>query len=209
MNNKIIITGIGTDVGKTLVSAIVTKALGYAYCKPIQCGNLENSDAHWVGQMAEVDIIKGIYNFELPASPHLAAKAENATINLAELSNHYEELPNKTVVEGAGGIMVPLTFTETYLDWLQTISAKIIVVSRNYLGSINHSLLTAKALQFVPKANLRWLFNDDFMHYENDICSLSGINSLGKIPKMELVNKETIAIAAEKLKPSLINWIND
>ncbi len=144
---KLFITGIGTDVGKTIVSAIVTEALEADYWKPIQAGDLETSDSHKIKSYVsnkKTLIHPNAYALNTPASPHLAAELDRVVIDLTKIIE--PSTKNHLVVEGAGGVFVPLNDTDCVIDLIQA-DYKVIVVSRHYLGSINHSLLTIEALQ--------------------------------------------------------------
>src|SRR5258708_26290304 len=156
----IFITGIGTDVGKTVVAAIVTEALQAAYWKPVQAGFKEGTDSEWVAERITHPhgrILAETYRLSLPASPHIAARQEGVQVSLDEISRHYQEIsrelqttnfgqtpsPPFLVIEGAGGLLAPRTEHAFVLDLIKKLDATVILVSRNYLGSINHSLLTA------------------------------------------------------------------
>ena len=144
---KIFITGIGTDVGKTVVSAIVVEALKADYWKPIQAGELEFSDSDKVKALISNEdskIFDNSYALKTPMSPHAAAKIDGINIDIDTI-----KLPptkNNIVIEGAGGLLVPLNEKETILDLIKK-DFKIVVVSRHYLGSINHTLLTVEMLK--------------------------------------------------------------
>jgi dethiobiotin synthetase len=144
---KIFITGISTDVGKTIASAIVTEALQADYWKPIQAGELDNCDAKKVEKLISNQQSKfhpNSYALQTPMSPHAAAEIDGITIDLAEITE--PKTKNHLVIEGAGGLLVPLNDSETILDIIKP-DYKVLVVSRHYLGSINHTLLTIKLLQ--------------------------------------------------------------
>ena len=152
---KLFITGIGTDVGKTVAAAIITQALEADYWKPIQAGDLDNSDSHKV--KAYVSNQKTVfhsnsYALHTPASPHYAAEIDGITIDTTQIKEPVTE--NHLVIEGAGGILVPLNTTNTIADLIQP-DYKVIVVSRHYLGSINHTLLTIEAIT-KPKHCCGW-----------------------------------------------------
>ncbi|MFM1914224.1 MAG: Dethiobiotin synthase [Bacteroidota bacterium] len=143
-----IIAGIGTEIGKTIASSILVKALNFNYWKPVQSGNLEDSDTinvrKLVGQ-TEGEFFESSYNFINPLSPHTAAELENRKI---ELKNFILPESNRaTIVELAGGIMVPLNDSETNLDLIKKLNLPVVLVSRNYLGSINHTLLSYEILK--------------------------------------------------------------
>ena len=144
---KIFITGISTEVGKTIASAIVTEALQADYWKPIQAGELENCDTKKVKQLVSnkrSEFHSNSYALQTPMSPHAAAEIDGITIKTSEIIT--PETTNHLVIEGAGGLLVPLNDSETILDIIKP-EYKILVVSRHYLGSINHTLLTVKLLQ--------------------------------------------------------------
>jgi dethiobiotin synthetase len=141
------VTAINTDSGKTLVSAILTQALQADYWKPVQSG--PERDADKVSELINNNyslIFNESYWFQTPAAPHYAAEIENVTIDLDKI-----ELPgnkgNHLVIEGAGGVLVPLNDTHFVIDIAAKFEAEIILVSNNYLGSINHTLLTINEIQ--------------------------------------------------------------
>jgi dethiobiotin synthetase len=139
------VTGIGTDVGKTVFSAILTHALNADYWKPVQCGDLASSDSLLISKLLPgINIIPSVYSFPHPISPHAAAKLEQETISLALLKSQH--LKTTTVIEGAGGIMVPINETENTIDIAKVFDAEVILVIKYYLGCINHSLLTINEL---------------------------------------------------------------
>ncbi len=145
---KYFITAISTDSGKTLVSAIITNALQADYWKPIQAG-LEQTDSSWMRKMLRSGhsmIHPEAYALELAASPHAAAKKEGVEIDLAQIQVP-ETNGNDLVIEGAGGILVPLNDTAVVADLITQLDAEVILVSNHYLGSINHTLLTAEELK--------------------------------------------------------------
>jgi dethiobiotin synthetase len=207
MKNKIYITGIGTDVGKTVVAAIITKALEATYFKPIQCGIENGTDKDWVKKITHCNVEDELYVLQLPASPHLAAKAENVFIDKDIIATYIEKSNKSLITEGAGGLLVPINNHETFLDIIKTHPLPTIVVSRNYLGSINHSLLTAALLQQNGIHKVAWVFNDTFMDYEEDIIKRTGFTALGHIDLEENITTEWIVTQAEKIKPTLLQWL--
>ncbi|MEP0263127.1 dethiobiotin synthase [Dokdonia sp.] len=145
--NTYFITGISTEVGKTIASAIVTEALEADYWKPIQAGELEYSDTHKIKELITNDISQyhdNSYSLETPMSPHAAAEIDSIEIKTSKIKRPATK--NNLVIEGAGGLLVPLNDTDTIADLIQP-EDKVIVVSRHYLGSINHTLLTIDALK--------------------------------------------------------------
>lgn len=148
MSQTFIIAGIGTEVGKTVISAIVTQALQADYWKPIQSGDLDQGDAYWIQQWVKHPKLKvwpSTYRLTQPLSPHTAAEIDGVTIQI----DHFKrpETSNNLVIELAGGIMVPINDQQTNIDLIKHFNAPIILVSKNYLGSINHTLLTYEFLK--------------------------------------------------------------
>lgn len=217
MSQAIFITGIGTGIGKTVVSAIVTEALEAAYWKPVQAGYEDGTDTQWVQQSlsnVQAAIYPELYKLKLPASPHIAAREENIRIDLHAIKDRYEEIlanlnsgpqapDSRLIIEGAGGLLVPLNEKELVADLIHTLQAKVIIVSRNYLGSINHSLMTAETCKQYKLDVAGWIFNDQFMDYEEEIVQWSGFPAIGSIPFEENPGKKFILSQASLLKDAL------
>ena len=193
------ITGIGTDVGKTIVSAIVTEALKADYWKPIQAGDLELSDTHKVKRLisnTKTTFHPSAYELNTPMSPHAAAEIDGITIELKNIKP--PKTDNHLVIEGAGGLLVPLNQTETILDLLQP-NYKVIVVSRHYLGSINHTLLTVNLLK-QKGFDVSLIFNGaEHKTTEAIISKMTGVTILGRIDEEPYFDKNVILEYAEKL----------
>ncbi len=146
MPKQFIIAGIGTEIGKTVCSAIITKALQADYWKPVQAGNLTDGDAYWVQQWVPgTQVFPSTYALNHPLSPHTAAELDGVSIEIGAF--YLPKTTNNLVVELAGGIMVPLNNEQTNLDLIQHLGLPVILVSKNYLGSINHTLLTYEILK--------------------------------------------------------------
>ena len=153
------ITGISTEVGKTVASAIVTEALEADYWKPIQAGDLDDSDTHKVERFisnSKTYFFENAFSLQTPMSPHAAAEIDGVSIKVSSIQR--PETANHLVIEGAGGLLVPISDTETILDLIQP-EDKVIVVSRHYLGSINHTLLTIEKLKQEGKTIFGILFS--------------------------------------------------
>ena len=213
----VFITGIGTGIGKTIVAAIITEALQADYWKPVQAGFDDGTDALTIKDLISNNqsiVYSEVYKLQLPASPHIAAREEGITISLETIYQSYRQLPtdnnsqltitNKPIIiEGAGGLLVPLNKQDFVLDLIKRLHARVILVSRNYLGSINHSLLTAA----VCKANnidvLGWVFNDQYMHYEDEIVAGSGYKKIASIPAAQPVDKLFVQQQAMRIKDTL------
>ncbi|QJD98151.1 dethiobiotin synthase [Mucilaginibacter robiniae] len=147
-NSPLFVTGIGTDVGKTVVSAILVEKLKADYWKPVQSGDLENSDTMKVRNLVSNPISKfhpETYRLTQPLSPHQSAAIDGIKIEL----NHFKlpETNNQLIIEGAGGLMVPLNDETFIIDLIQHLKAEVVLVVRNYLGSINHTLLSLELLK--------------------------------------------------------------
>ncbi|MBC6607501.1 dethiobiotin synthase [Hymenobacter sp. BT188] len=145
---QLFVTGIGTDVGKTIVAAILTEALQADYWKPVQAGLTPTTDTATVRALVTNPVSQfhpEAYRLQLPASPHAAAAAENIRIQPERFV--LPQTTNNLIVEGAGGLFVPLAPGFLLVDLLAQLQLATVVVSRNYLGSINHTLLTLEALQ--------------------------------------------------------------
>lgn len=204
--NKIFITGIGTDVGKTIVSAIVVEALEADYWKPVQAGELEYSDTHRIKELISNErsrMFESSYTLKTPMSPHAAAAIDGITIDLDKIT--IPETANNIVIEGAGGLLVPINDNETILDIIEK-DYKIIVVSRHYLGSINHTLLTVEALKRYGYEIAGIIFSgNENKTTESIIKNLSELNILGRVDEEEFFNKAVIKRYANSFKKVLEN----
>lgn len=216
MQQPFFITGIGTDVGKTLVAAIITEALNADYWKPIQAGYANGTDTQTVQTLISntVSVIHPeLYKLKTPASPHIAAANEGVSIDpglIGQTAGSYlQQAGDKALlIEGAGGLLVPITNNWLVADMARLLHAKLILVSRNYLGSINHSLLTAAYCRSNNLDVAGWVFSDDYLHYEHEIVALSGYPLLASVPKMPVINRETIKEVAERMAPGLQTALN-
>ncbi len=143
------VSGIGTEVGKTIVSAILVEALQADYWKPIQSGDLLNSDSMKISKFIsnkKTNIHPERYRLNIPASPHYSAEQDNVQIKIEDFT--IPKTSNKLIIEGAGGLFVPINDKETILDIIQHLNVPIILVASYYLGSINHTLLSLEAIRF-------------------------------------------------------------
>lgn len=202
---KLFITGIGTDVGKTVFSAIVTEALEADYWKPIQAGDLENSDTHKVKSYvsnSKTEFHPNSYALHTPASPHFAAAEDGIIIELKKIVE--PKTKNHLVVEGAGGLFVPLNETDCVIDLIQS-DYKVILVSRHYLGSINHTLLSVEALQNRKIEISGILFSGaENKATESIILNKSGVKSIGRIEEEPFFDKNIICKYADVFREKLL-----
>lgn len=203
---KLFITGIGTDVGKTVASAIVTQALEADYWKPIQAGDLDNSDSHKV--RAQVSNDKSVfhpnaYALNTPASPHYAASIDGITIDLKKIVE--PKTDNHLVIEGAGGVLVPLNDSDYVIDLIQK-DYKVIVVSRHYLGSINHTLLTFEALKCRGIVVVGIIFSgDENKATEAIILNTTKAKFIGRIDNEPYFDANVTKYYADKFRDNLLN----
>ena len=199
-------TGIGTDVGKTIVAAIITEALLADYWKPVQSGGLDFSDTDRVKELVtnpQSYFHPETYRFQLPASPHLSAAEEQVTINPANFI--VPNTQNHLVIEGAGGLMVPLNQDFLIIDLITQLEAEVILVSQNYLGSINHTLLSLQILQHrqIPIKGI--IFNGPPTPSSEDyITTYAGVPKLGALLPETTINAAVVKQYAEQWKPFLL-----
>jgi dethiobiotin synthetase len=186
------ITGIGTDVGKTVVAAILTEALEADYWKPIQAGDLENSDTIKVqGLISNSKTVfhKEAYRLTQPMSPHAAAKIDNIVIDFDKIVT--PQTSNNLIIEGAGGLMVPLNDNQLIIDLIKKLDVETILVSQNYLGSINHTILSLESLKVKKLKVAGIIFNgDENKETEEYILNYTGVKLLGRINNHPTINKD-------------------
>lgn len=192
---KIFVTGIGTDIGKTVVSAIIVEALKADYWKPVQTGAFFSSDSDTIRKLISnsVSVIHPeAYSLRDPKSPHEAAANENVRIDPEQILLPVSS--NKTlVIEGAGGVMVPLNDRYFIVDLIKKFDAEAVVVTQNYLGSINHSLLTLDALKNRGIKIAGVVFSGSpHLPSEEIILSYSGVKRLAHIAREDKIDKSTI-----------------
>ena len=202
---RIFVTGISTEVGKTIASAIIVEALKADYWKPIQAGDLDSSDSHKVGSLItnEKSVIHpNSYALNQPMSPHAAAELDGIEIDLAKIS--VPETTNHLVIEGAGGLLVPLNDNNTILDLIDP-NFKVVVVSRHYLGSINHSLLTINLL-LQKGFDVSVIFSgDENKGTESIIRKMTGVHIIGRINQERLIDREVIRHYARLFQAELLS----
>ncbi|ULQ57724.1 dethiobiotin synthase [Flavihumibacter rivuli] len=206
MQRPIFITGIGTGVGKTMAAAVLAEALEADYWKPVQAGEEDGTDRQWVGDRLSNSrsvIHPEAYKLKLPASPHIAAREEGISIRVEDIVSRCPVTPNRLIIEGAGGLLVPINGKAFIADLILALNARVVLVSRNYLGSINHSLLTAEACKTRGIEVAGWIFNDQYMDYEKEIVNWTGIPSLGSIPFSQHPDKSFVQQQAAAIKPFL------
>jgi|SRR3954462_8762226 dethiobiotin synthetase len=196
----IVVSGIGTDVGKTVTSAVLVEALKADYWKPVQTGSVLSSDTQEVKRLISNTKSKfhpERYLLKQPMSPHAAAELEGVEIQMDQLN--LPETTNHLIIEGAGGLMVPLNRKEFMIDLIQKFNAEVILVVKNYLGSINHTLLSIDALKHRKIKIMGIIINEDPHELsESIILQYSGLKLLGRIGKEPVIEKEMISMYAKK-----------
>ncbi len=202
MTERLFVTGIGTGIGKTLVSAILVNALKADYWKPVQCGSLDDSDSMFISSF--VSGFKPVvhperFRLHAPLSPHAAAERENIQLHLSDFIAPKTE--NTLIIEGAGGALVPLSEKAFVIDIASTVNASIIIVSRHYLGSINHTLMTIESIKAraLPIQGIIWS-GDENSETESIITKISGVQVLGRVPECpevtpSFISEQSIALA--------------
>ncbi|MDD5571228.1 MAG: dethiobiotin synthase [Bacteroidales bacterium] len=203
MLKKIFIAGIGTNVGKTIFSAIIAEALKADYWKPMQAGNLKNTDSNVVKSLLSNSISRiypEIYKFKNPLSPHTAAELEGIEIELSKIV--LPETKNNLIIEGIGGLMVPMNNKgDMGIDLINKFEAEVILVSQNYLGSINHTLLSVEALKQRNIKITGIVFNGERNESgEKFILDNTNLKLIGSIEKENVFDKSVILKYAESFK---------
>ncbi len=195
------VTGTDTGVGKTYVSALLARGLGAYYWKPVQSGSVEGLDSRAVMDLAGLEqsrIIPEVYVFKEPVSPHLAARMEGVILDSGLIGLGDKPVP--LVIEGAGGVMVPLNEQDLIIDLLKKLAVPVLVVAPNRLGVINQTLLTLQALKFAAVDVLGVILN---MGRSNDhqeaIERFSGVPVLAQLEKFRDTNPEILRLRFNEL----------
>ena len=182
--SAIVVTGTDTGVGKTVVAAMLTLALDAVYWKPVQSGIAEGTDAATVAALTDLGpehFILERYLLKQPLSPHRAAELDRGRL---------------LIVEGAGGVMVPLTRRTLFIDVFQRWGAPVIVCARTALGTINHTLLTIEALRrrHIPILGVVFV-GEPVPDSERTICELGQVKRLGLLPPLPVLTAGALADA--------------
>lgn len=197
-----IIAGIHTGIGKTICSAVLTEALGYDYWKPVQAGDLDASDSIFVKNHisnAKTVIHPEAYRLTIPASPHFAAAQDGIEIRLAHLA--LPKSDNSIIVETAGGLMSPLSDTLVNIDLIKHLNLPVVLVTNDYLGSINHTLMSVEILRGANIEILGLVFSGQRVDATRTfIQNYTGLKTLLEIPYFELLDREILTAFANNLK---------
>ncbi|GAB3500355.1 dethiobiotin synthase [Spirosoma knui] len=198
---QLIVAGISTEIGKTVASAVLVEALKADYWKPVQSGALEDSDTETIRQLTTNPVSRfhsEAYRLTAPLSPHAAAELDGVTIELDKIT--LPQTDNTLVIELAGGLLVPLNNHDLNIDLVQRLNLPIVLVSKNYLGSINHTLLSVEACRTRNITILGILFNGPTVPAtETFILNYTGLPCLGQIKQEESITKEVISQYARSL----------
>jgi len=194
LNKPIFVTGIGTGIGKTLISAILVEKLKADYWKPVQSGGLYESDTMKVQSLIsnkKTIFYPESYRFSQFYSPHKSAAIDGITIDPENIK--LPETSNSLIIEGAGGLMVPLNNNFLIIDLIRKLQASVVLVSQNYLGSINHTLLSVNVLKQYQIPVLGIIFNGVKDIYTKEfILNYTNVELLGHIPEFNKIDKNTI-----------------
>lgn len=205
IQKKLIVCGIGTEVGKTVVSAILVQALQADYWKPVQTGYPEDSDTRTV--QALVSNSKSIFHpetycYKAPMSPHAAAALDNDNIVPEKII--VPQTNNQLIIELAGGLMVPLTQEFLNIHLIKQLNAAVVLVANYYLGSINHTLLTLEVLRQYKIPVLGIIFNgNENTSSRQAIEAYSGVPIWGHISQEKEINKSIVSQYAKAFQPKL------
>jgi dethiobiotin synthetase len=194
MYKPLFITGIGTGIGKTVVSAIIVEQLKADYWKPIQSGDLDNSDTLKVKSLVSNNVSvfhPETYRLTQPFSPHKSADIDGIIIDPAKII--IPKTNNQLIIEGAGGLMVPLNNNFLMIDLINQFKAEVILVVKHYLGSINHTLLSLDALKSRNIPVRAIIFNGDSDQYSEDVIMRYAQCKSLHIPALTDISKESIA----------------
>ena len=197
MTVRIVFTGTDTGIGKTVFSAALAGALDGFYWKPVQAGLDEETDFETVLRLSGLPrerLLPEAYRLKMPASPHLAARIDGIAIDPDALL--LPEVNRPLVVEGAGGLMVPLTESDTYIDVMARWRVPVVLCARTTLGTINHSLLSIEALRArnIPLLGVAFI-GDENVESERIICTMTRAKRLGRLPHLAELTSKTLRSA--------------
>jgi dethiobiotin synthetase len=193
----IVVTGTDTEIGKTVFAAGLAAALGATYWKPVQAGLDEGGDGDTARRLGVTRVLPEAYRLATPCSPHRAAAIDGVTIDPLRLALPLVDGP--LVVEGAGGVLVPLADDLLYADVFARWGAPVVLVARTALGTINHSLLSIEALRSrgVPILGVAFV-GDAQEDSEATIARVGGVRRLGRLGRIAPLDADTLAQAFAK-----------
>ncbi|MBB5049100.1 dethiobiotin synthetase [Rhodopseudomonas rhenobacensis] len=197
MSPRIVVTGTDTEIGKTVFSAGLAGFLGASYWKPVQAGLDGDTDSSRVAALSGLSadrILPERFRLNTPASPHLAARLDGVRIDVEAL-----ELPpvdGPLVIEGAGGLMVPLNPETLYIDVFARWNLPVVLCARTALGTINHALLSIEALRRrdIPICGVAFI-GDEVRDSEDIICAIGKVRRLGRLPRLDPLDRASLKAA--------------
>lgn len=204
--SALIVTGTDTGVGKTVFAAGLTAALGASYWKPVQSGLTEATDSETVLKLSGAEVLPEAYRLERPASPHLSAEDMGVEIDLARLA--LPRVRGPLIVEGAGGVMVPLNRRSVFLDLFVQWQAPVILVARTALGTINHTSLSLMALRGAGCTVTGVVFvGDQEPDVEQTIAEMCDVKHLGRLPWIGALTEHALSEAFEAIDVDTIRSV--
>ena len=200
MSQRIVVAGTDTEIGKTVFSAGLAALLGANYWKPIQAGLVGETDSQLVAKLGGLSadrILPERYSLKTPASPHQAAAMDGVRIAMDSL-----DVPDAggrpLVIEGSGGLLVPLDDTTLYIDIFARWRLPVVLCARTALGTINHSLLSIEALRHRNLDIVGVAFiGDGNPESERIICEIGRVRRLGRLPRLSPLTADTLRAAFE------------
>lgn len=191
---RFVVTGTDTGIGKTVFSAALTAALGGYYWKPVQSGLDEETDSQTVqrlGRLPDDRILPETYRLQTPASPHFAARLDHVEIETGRLMPPVMDAP--LIIEGAGGLLVPLTETEVFADVFARWQIPVILCARTGLGTINHTLLSLEALRrrAIPVFGVAFI-GDEQAETQRIIGAMGQVRVLGRLPRLDPLTPDAL-----------------
>ena len=190
MKSAIVVAGTDTDVGKTVFAAALVAALDGYYWKPVQAGLDGETDAEIVRRLSGLPaerVLPEVYRLTTAASPHLAAERDSVEIDFEGLANAPVFAQDRAVViEGAGGLLVPLTRNLLQIELFARWGAPVVLVASTRLGTINHSLLSVEALKRrrIPLLGIAFV-GEENADSERTITEMGGVRRLGRLPVLD------------------------
>jgi len=205
MRKVIAIMGIHTGIGKTIVSAILAEALRADYWKPVQAGDLQNSDSKKVGSLlsnTESIVHPEAVRLNHPLSPHEAARLDGVEINFESMA--WPKTPRHLLVETAGGVMSPINHEATMVDFVSFYNLPVVLIVRHYLGSINHTLMSIDVLKR-REINVLGLIISGHPNpaSQSFISGYSPLPILAQLPELPVISASSVREAAHTHRPSL------